>query len=146
MINSARAPSLSPLPLPLTPFVGREHEIATLVALSRRPEVRLLTLTGPGGVGKTRLALAVADRLAADFPDGAGFVSLAPVVHPNLVAPSVAQVLGLRESGHEPLVARLQAFLRERRLLLVLDNYEHVVDAAPLVTDLLSAASPLWRT
>ena len=140
VINTARAPSLSPLPLPLTPLVGREGEVTTLVALLRRPGVRLLSLTGPGGVGKTRLALAVADRLAADFPDGVGFVSLAPVAHPDLVAPAVAQVLGLRESGNEPLVARLQAFLRERRLLLVLDNYEHVIDAAPLVTDLLSAA------
>ncbi|HKG27492.1 MAG TPA: AAA family ATPase, partial [Thermomicrobiales bacterium] len=85
MINSARAPYLSPLPLPLTPFVGREREIATLVALLRRPEVRLLTLTGPGGVGKTRLALIVAHQLREDFPDGVIFVSLAPVSHPDLV-------------------------------------------------------------
>jgi predicted ATPase/DNA-binding CsgD family transcriptional regulator len=140
VINSARAAHPSLLPLPLTPLVGREQEVAALVGLSRQPEVRLLTLTGPGGVGKTRLALAVASRLAEDFPDGVGFVSLAPVAHPDLVAPTVAHVLGVRDAGNEPLVARLQAFLRERRLLLVLDNYEHVVDAAPLVTDLLSAA------
>jgi predicted ATPase/DNA-binding CsgD family transcriptional regulator len=140
VINSARAAHPSPLPLPLTPFVGREREVAALVALSHRPEVRLLTLTGPGGVGKTRLALAVADRLAEEFPDGVGFVSLAPVAHPDLVPAAVAQVLGVREAGNEPLVARLQVFLRERRLLLVLDNYEHVIDAAPLVTDLLSIA------
>jgi predicted ATPase/DNA-binding CsgD family transcriptional regulator len=140
VISSARAPHPSPLPLPLTPFVGREREVAALVALSRQPEVRLLTLTGPGGVGKTRLALAVAARLAEDFPDGVGFVNLAPIAHPHLVAAAVAQVLGLRDAGSEPLVVRLQTFLRGRRLLLVLDNYEHVIDAASLVTDLLGAA------
>src|SRR5215207_9722944 len=128
------------LPVPLTSFLARDQEIADVSALLRRDDVRLLTLTGPGGVGKTRLALTVAARLTGDFTDGAGFVSLAPVAHPDLVAPAVAQVLGVREAGNEPLVARLQAFLRERRLLLVLDNYEHVVDAAPLVTDLLGAA------
>jgi predicted ATPase/DNA-binding CsgD family transcriptional regulator len=91
-------------------------------------------------VGKTRLAVTVATRIAEDFPDGVGFVSLAPIAHPDLVPAAVAQVLGLREAGSEPLVARLQAFLRERRLLLVLDNYEHVIDAASLVTDVLGAA------
>ena len=79
-------------------------------------------------------------RLSEDFPDGVVFVSLAPIAHPDLVAPAVAHVLGVRDAGNEPLVARLQAIVRERRLLLVLDNYEHVVDAAPLVTDLLGAA------
>ncbi|MDF2758856.1 MAG: hypothetical protein K0S99_1488 [Thermomicrobiales bacterium] len=141
MINTARAPYVSPLPLPLTRFVGREREIATLVALLRRPEVRLLTLTGPGGVGKTRLALTVASRLSEDFPDGVIFVSLAPVAHPDLVTPAVAHALGVRDAGNDPLVARLQTIVRERRLLLVLDNFEHVVDAAPLVTELLRAAA-----
>src|SRR5215213_1555972 len=140
VINSARAAHPSPLPLPLTPLVGREREVAALDGLSRQPEVRLLTLTGPGGVGKTRLALAVASQLAEDFPDGVSFVSLAPVTHPDLVAPTVAHVLGVRDAGNEPLVVRLQAIVRERHLLLVLDNFEHVVDAAPLVTDLLGAA------
>ena len=82
---------------------------------------------------------------AAAPPDssGSGFVSLAPIAHPDLVAPAVAQVLGVRDAGNDPLVGRLQAFLSERRLLLVLDNYEHVVDAAPLVTDLLGAAADI---
>ena len=143
MINSARAPYLSSLPLPLTRFVGREQETAKLVALLRRPEVRLLTLTGPGGVGKTRLALSVADQLTEDFLDGVIFVSLASVAHPDLVTPAVAHVLGVRDAGNEPLIARLQAIVHERRLLLVLDNFEHVVDAAPLVTDLLRAAADI---
>lgn len=143
MISSTRALYSPQLPLPLTPIIGREREIAALVELSRDPDVLQLTLTGPGGVGKTRLALAVAARLAEDFPDGVGFVSLAPITHPDLVAPAIAQVLGVRDAGKEPLIARLQAFVHERRLLLVLDNFEHVVDAAPLVTDLLSAAAEI---
>ena len=133
----------SPLPVALTSFVGREREVAAVIALLRRDGVRLVTLTGPGGVGKTRLAVRVAEELAADFADGVGFVDLAPLTDPALVGPTVAQAFGVREAGDRPLAARLAEALRDRRLLLVLDNFERVVEAAPLVVALLAACPGL---
>src|SRR5262245_45428787 len=102
-----RAPPVD-LPLRLTSCVGREREARAAAALLRGPAVRLLTLTGPGGVGKTRLALRVAEAVAADFPDGVWFVLLAPVRDPSLVASAVAQVLGVREASGRPLVEGLR--------------------------------------
>ncbi len=139
----ARPGAAHNLPAPLTPLIGRAEEVAAVVALLERPEVRLLTLTGAGGVGKSRLALAVAGTLldeAAAYPDGAWLVELAALADPTLVAPAVAAALGLREEPQCPLLETLTRYLRERQILLVLDNCEHLVAAcAALATALLEA-------
>ena len=126
------------LPATLTSFIGREREVAAVVKLLRQDEVRLVTLTGPGGVGKTRLALRVAEALALDFTDGVVFVSLAPVSDPNLVTPTLAQVLGIREVGDQPLDKRLAEALRDHELLFVLDNFEHILEAAAQIATVLT--------
>jgi len=125
------------LPVPLTPLVGREREIAALVRQVHRDDVRFVTLTGPGGVGKTRLALRVAEQVAEDFPDGVWFVPLAPITDPALVAATIARTFGVREVGNRPILTGLAMFLRDRRVLLVLDNFEGVAEAAPLIGFLL---------
>ncbi|HET8629197.1 MAG TPA: LuxR C-terminal-related transcriptional regulator [Thermomicrobiales bacterium] len=127
------------LRLPPTPLLGRDHDVAFASQLLERDEVRLLTLLGPAGVGKTRLALAVADRLRDDYPHGVWFVDLAPLDTPQSVVQAIARELGIRETRGRSLLQRLVRVLADQVVLLVLDNYERVRDAASLVADILAA-------
>jgi predicted ATPase/DNA-binding XRE family transcriptional regulator len=129
------------LPTPSTSLLGRERELREIRAFLR--EARLLTLTGTGGVGKTRLVVEAARDAAQLFPDGAVFVALAPLGDSSFVFPTVAQSLGLREAGDQAPREALRAYLREKQLLLVLDNFEHVLEAAPEVAELIEICPKL---
>src|ERR1700761_1479520 len=135
-------PAASALPVPPTPLVGREHEMTAVEALIRDEGVRLVTLTGPGGAGKSRIAIAAAGQLQPGFADGVRFVALASVPSADLVPGALASGLGLTTSGGQ-VGTDLASYLRPRRLLLVLDNFEQVTDAAPRLADLLAAAPGL---
>ena len=131
------------LPAQLTPLIGRKQEVAAVCTLLRHSEVHLVTLTGPGGVGKTRLGLEVAADLLDDFPSGVCFIPLAPISDPDLVVPTIAQTLGIKEAGEQSVSDLLQASFQDKRLLLLLDNFEQVAAAAPRLANLLSGSPQL---
>jgi predicted ATPase/class 3 adenylate cyclase len=131
---------LNNLPAQMTAFVGRDREIAALLGLLRNPDVRLVTLTGAGGTGKTRLSLQVAADLLDEYEHGVWFVELASITDPELVLPTLASALKVKESAKASIEQTLHEYLHERQLLLVIDNFEQVVSAAPVISKLLAAA------
>lgn len=131
------------LPQPLTALVGRDRELEEVRGMLLEPDTHLVTITGPAGVGKTRFALALTHYLRAEYQHGAAFVSLLASSGPELVLPNIARAFNIRDEGERSLDERLSAYLRHRQMLVVLDNFEQVVDAAPVVTELLAGCPAL---
>ncbi|MFN2577099.1 MAG: protein kinase [Pyrinomonadaceae bacterium] len=131
------------LPVELNPLIGRDAEVRAIAKQLQRNDVRLLTLTGPGGTGKTRLSLQLASELLAAYSDGVFFIPLATMTDPNLVIGAIAQALTIKESGGDSLLDRLKDYLRDRESLLVIDNFEQVLPAGPLLIELLNVSRKL---
>jgi predicted ATPase/Tfp pilus assembly protein PilF len=128
------------LPSPLTSFIGREAEISTILELLGQPQVRLITLTGPGGTGKTRLSLQVASILQGHYKNGVLFVPLAEANNSDMVVSKIAEHLGVREGGSQSLLDSLKSYLQDKHTLLVLDNFEQVLEASPMLAGMLESA------
>ena len=141
--RSRKATIPNNLPAQITALIGREAEAGTIQKLIRQRGVRLVTLTGPGGTGKTRLSLEVGSNLLNDFADGVFFVPLAAVSDSSLVASAIAKTLGVKETSDKDLVENLKHYLTDKQMLLVLDNFEQALAAAPLVIELLGSAAEL---
>jgi hypothetical protein len=131
------------LPLQPTPLVGREREVKDIVGQVRREGARLLTLTGPGGTGKTRVAVSAGEAVSEEFDNGVFFVPLAAINDPELVPSAIAGSLGVKESAEQPLVEILEDYLRHKRLLLILDSFEQVLGAGLLVKELVGTCPEL---
>jgi predicted ATPase/DNA-binding SARP family transcriptional activator len=134
---------ISNLPVPVTSFVGRTHELAGCLDLLRRPAVRLLTLTGAGGSGKTRLGIEAASAVVAEYPHGVFFIDLAALRQADLLPSAIARPIGVQPAEKQSLSDALLDFLREKQMLLLLDNFEQIIEAAPLLVQLLQVAPRL---
>jgi predicted ATPase/tRNA A-37 threonylcarbamoyl transferase component Bud32 len=143
VVSSLKSPDAYPNNLPIQPtsFIGREKDLVSTRKLLSQAEVHLLTLTGPGGIGKTRLGLQLAAELSDEFQDGIFFVPLAPITDPMLVTPTIAQTLDVHEKGNQSILTTLGEFLKHKKMLLFLDNFEHVGEAASDIAQLLETCS-----
>jgi len=141
--NVVKTEPLWKVPTPFTSFIGREWDVAAIEAMLLRPEVRLLTLAGIGGIGKTRLAIQIATHMRSSFADGVCFAWLASTTDPALIPSIIAETIGIQQVGNLSIFEQVKLFLRDKHLLLILDNFEQLVTGAALVEDLLAACPAL---